>query len=92
MEYFIPKINNEIKEAINSGKFSCTVSISKTTINKALSQKSELECVTLNRFAQLLYMVDISLKKYYTDKGYTFSTGVHNNFNGTVVDIRIGWI
>lgn len=91
MGYFILKINNQIKQAIDSGKFNCMVSITETTINKVLSQESKRECVMLNRFAKPLDMVNIGLKKYYTDKGYTFSTSIRNELDGTFIDIRIGW-
>lgn len=92
MEYFIPKINNQIKQAIDSGKFACSVSISETTMNKALSQKNEVECVTLKTFAGLSYMVNISLKKYYIGKGYTFTSNVRDEYEGKIIDIRIGWL
>ena len=91
MEYFIPKINNEIKEAIDSGKFGCTVSISEGEIYKILSQGNEQEYAMFSRFATPLYIIDIGLKKYYTDKRYTFLTDIHNNFNGISVDINIRW-
>ena len=39
MEYFIPKINNNIKQAIDSGKFNCTVSIPEMAIYKTLSRE-----------------------------------------------------
>lgn len=91
MEYFIPKINNNIKQAIDSGKFNCTISISEMAIYKILSRGNEQEYVMFSRFAAPLYIINISLKEYYTDKGYTFSADSRESFGGIFIDIEIGW-
>lgn len=92
MEYFIPKINSEIEKAINSGKFCCTISISETEIYEILSRGNEQEYAMFNRFATPLYIIDIGLKKYYTNKRYTFSTDLRGSFQNLICKIRIGWI
>lgn len=91
MEYFIPKINNDIKEAIDSGKFCCTFSISGNEIYKILSQGNEAEYIMFNKFATSLYIVNLSMKKYYADKGYSFSSCARNGYTGEIVDIKVGW-
>lgn len=45
MGYFILKVNNQIKQAIDSGKFCCTFSISGNEIYKILSQGNEAEYI-----------------------------------------------
>lgn len=91
MEYFIPKINNNIKQAIDSGKFNRTVSIPEMAIYKILSRGNEQEYAMFSRFATPLYITNISLKEYYTDKGYTFSADSRESFGGIFIDIEIGW-
>lgn len=90
MEYFIPKINNNIKQAIDSGKFNCTVSIPEMEIYKILS-RDEQEYAMFSRFATPLYVTNISLKEYYTDKGYTFLADSCERFGGMFINIEIGW-
>lgn len=91
MEYFIPKINNNIKQAIDSGKFNCTVSIPEMAIYKTLSRGNEQKYAMFSRFATPLYITNISLKEYYTNKGYTFSADSCESFGGMFINIEIGW-
>mgnify|MGYP007130333201 CR=1 FL=1 len=91
MGYFILKVNNQIKQAIDSGKFCCTFSISGNEIYKILSQGNEAEYIMFNKFATSLYIVNLSMKKYYTDKGYSFSCCARDSYTGEIVDIKVGW-